>query len=155
MLWEEAVNQWGNAPIVGHGWGYYREATGNVTHNEFLVFLVDTGVVGLLLYVALWTCVLRVISLARRSGRGDPLVLAAYQAGVISLLVAICFVNLYLPWLVVWAFVGLVLAHCSSLLQSGARASPVHGFSGGGFDRSLMAERGRGYWSPSGTSSSK
>jgi len=148
ILWGEAVKQWEDAPILGHGWGYFREATGNVTHNEFLVFLVDTGAIGLGLYLVVWSCVLRIIFLAKRSGLGDKLVLTAYQAGIGSLLVAIFFVNLYLPWLVVWGVVGLIVAHCSSLVVLSRRATTLPGPSGAYVGSSILLEQRRGYQRP-------
>jgi O-antigen ligase len=116
MLWTAALEAWRSSPLFGYGWGFFREASGNATHNEYLVFLVDTGMVGFLLYLAVWFSVLRLLVLARRSGRGDGLILASFQAGVSALLVAIFFVNLFLPWLVVWPLIGLMLAECSRVL---------------------------------------
>ncbi len=116
MLWTIGLEAWKRSPILGHGWGFYREASGSATHNEYLLYLVDTGVIGFVLYVSIWTFVIRLLHLARQSGRGDGLVLASFQAGVLGLMVAIFFVNLILPWLIVWSVVGLMLAESARIL---------------------------------------
>lgn len=116
MLWAVGIEAWKSSPILGHGWGFYREASGSATHNEYLLYLVDTGLIGFVLYASMWAFVLRLLHLARRSGRGDGLILASFQAGVIALMLAIFFVNLFLPWLIVWSVVGLMLAESSRQL---------------------------------------
>lgn len=131
MLWTAALEAWKGSPVLGHGWGYFGVASGSATHNEYLLYLVDTGVVGFLLYMAIWICALRLLHFARRTGRGDGLLLASFQAGVTSLMVAIFFVNLFLPWLVVWSLLGLMLAESARLIAPAAnqrlmgRASPL------------------------------
>lgn len=64
-LYELAINEWQEKPILGNGWGHFIEASHlkfgknayNTdymhTHNDYLEILCDKGIVGLLLYLIL------------------------------------------------------------------------------------------------------
>lgn len=123
LLWQWAYELWIQRPFLGHGWGYFRQTTGNATHNDYILYLVDTGVVGLACYALFWTGIVRLLHLTRRSGRGDPLMVAAFQASVIALMTAVFFVNLYMPWIFATSVAGAIIAYCVSLMVPVRRAN--------------------------------
>ncbi|MEK4749415.1 O-antigen ligase family protein [Niallia sp. FSL W8-0177] len=88
FIWESCLNVISSSPIYGVGYLYaekYVEITGNVfatsAHNMVLSILVSTGVVGLLLYVAM------VISATKRKNGTYQRHEAVLIAGIISLLI--------------------------------------------------------------------
>jgi O-antigen ligase len=116
LLWGIAFSLWADRPLIGHGWGFFQAAVGSPTHNEFVMYLVDAGIIGFALYVGVWVCVLRLLRLARRSGGGDSLMLSAFHGSILGGMTAICFVNLYRPVLFLWAIVGMVVAYCGQVV---------------------------------------
>jgi O-antigen ligase len=87
-----AAEIWLQAPLIGHGAGSWPlltgrpEETGRYPHNLFLELLVETGIVGLLLFCALVGVALRPLSLERM--RRDPQALCAMMLFASTLLQA-------------------------------------------------------------------
>lgn len=93
--WEALIPEWEQNPILGQGLGTTvtaegtaeNEAAGKVPHNEYVRYLVETGLLGLL--TLLWGAGLLIRALARR--RGSP---GAPDVGTLALAVVIgCMVN--------------------------------------------------------------
>ncbi len=87
-LWGYAVDAWSQSPLAGRGTGATRgvflEATGlGGGHNAFFNVLVDTGVVGALLWVGLLVALGRRLWTLPRGG-DRPLLLALYVALVLN-----------------------------------------------------------------------
>jgi O-antigen ligase len=116
LLWQIAFDKWLHAPVFGAGWGAYRLSVGSATHNEFLMFLVDTGLVGFLLYAFVWLQVLTLVRRVRKAGYGDAMLLAAFHSAVVTAMIAIFFVNLHKAGLFMWSILGLVTGYCCQLL---------------------------------------
>jgi O-antigen ligase len=113
MIWENGVEFWLRQPVSGIGWTGFRKAFHGATHNEFLRYLVETGVVGLFLFLFLWRKVFACLSLPQDPGAKVSFVRAGAIAGVSGLLVSIFFVNLYKPWLIVWCVIGVLMCYLS------------------------------------------
>jgi O-antigen ligase len=93
--WRTLIPEWERAPLLGQGLGttITVEGTseyvtaGKVPHNEYVRYLVETGIAGLAVLV--WAIVLLIRSLSRR--RGDPL--TGSQAALGIAIVVGCLVN--------------------------------------------------------------
>jgi O-antigen ligase len=109
-MWATGFEHWTTSPIVGYGWGTFRHLAGSSSHNTYLDIMVNLGLIGLILYLSVFV---RVISHLGRAARllktSTALIARATIAGIIGMATSVFFVNLYKPWLVVWAFIGLVV----------------------------------------------
>jgi len=117
-IWIAALSALSQHPmsyLVGNGWNMYDNMRllgmyFYATHNTYLSFLFDLGLIGLCLYLALVFGVLRT---ARRGiaemAPYQRTELAMFVIGFIGLLWAISFVNLYKPWLLIWTYIGLMM----------------------------------------------
>ena len=111
-IWKGAMDKQIEQPasfITGFGWNSFKQIFPLATHNTYLAYLFFIGIPGLLIYLLL---VYRILNLVRRGiacSAGDVRnILVGFLFGFSALLVAIFFVNLYAPWLFIWAYVGLV-----------------------------------------------
>jgi O-antigen ligase len=50
IIWNMAMDQFRNAPLCGIGIGSFQSITLRGVHNQFLIVLVETGIIGFLLY---------------------------------------------------------------------------------------------------------
>ncbi|NJN63409.1 MAG: O-antigen ligase family protein [Acidobacteria bacterium] len=106
-LWSQALDLWLESPIFGAGLRGFQERTGLAVHNTYLSVLVDTGVIGLAIYLAVLIMGLtfwgRALTLAR--ARKSPQSIGIAVGGLYGMLGV--FVNLLfvsatdprLPWL--------------------------------------------------------
>jgi len=115
-IWDAGIREWFKSPFVGRGWDSFKMLTSKhfvhalASHNTYLRYLTELGIIGLLLYLWLLIQVMIVIRKGLKHAHGESLViLRAFMAGFIGVLTATFFVNLYKPWCFVWAFVGLCL----------------------------------------------
>jgi O-antigen ligase len=93
--WETLIPDWERSPLLGQGLGTTvseeakaeNDTAGKVPHNEYVRYLVETGVIGLT--IVLWAVVLLIRALARKRGAfGTP------DVGVLGIaIVAGCLVN--------------------------------------------------------------
>ena len=114
MLWEDVLKVWSINPIFGIGWHGFQDMYHVATHNLYLEYLVGIGMVGLSLILFGWYKLLRYLVVMSKFG--DKKQRASIQgivAGCLGLLAALMFVNLYKPWLIVWAFLGPMTALCN------------------------------------------
>jgi O-antigen ligase len=114
-LWERAISLWNEHPLFGVGIGqfgrfsidvnwYYVEGLGQVTHNTFLSFLVETGIFGLLLCIAGFGA----LTLRLYSNRQLGIRLRhAFAIGMLAICIEMFNLNLH-NVRYVWIFVGLV-----------------------------------------------
>lgn len=111
-IWETAFTRMMEAPwslLSGFGWFAY-ESMGFrfLTHNTYLLFWFNLGLVGVLSFVFLLTHVFRTATHAVAIASPDTrLHLMGLTVGVVALAVAIFFVNLFSPWSFIWALIGL------------------------------------------------
>ncbi len=96
--------------LFGYGWGMSRKLNDIATHNTYLEYIFDLGAVGLTTLVGVLRGVIRVtrraIDVATSELQAE---LGAFLIGFLSLCCAIFFVNLFTPWLYIWAFCGLMV----------------------------------------------
>ncbi|WP_193222187.1 O-antigen ligase family protein [Alkalilimnicola sp. S0819] len=117
-IWSAALATMAEHPLtwlVGGGWNMYdnMRALGiyfYATHNTFLSFLYDLGMIGLSLYLVLVYAMLRTArSAIGRLPAAQRAELIMFVIGFIGLMWAVFFVNLYKPWLLIWAYLGLMM----------------------------------------------
>jgi O-antigen ligase len=70
-IWSFALPLWEQHPILGQGWGAFNSlANGLYAHNDYLRVLIETGLIGLIVFlVVLWKLVQQSVRVAR--GRKD------------------------------------------------------------------------------------
>jgi O-antigen ligase len=81
-LYQDALRLWTEAPVLGHGAGSWPVIWGgfdrrSTPHNMVLEILVETGIIGLVLMMALLVVAMRPVSFDRL--RSDPLALCAFM----------------------------------------------------------------------------
>ena len=61
LIWGLALDKWESSPLVGYGFGSHVELGTHFwdAHNTLLTVLLQTGLVGLLVYVVLWFHIIR------------------------------------------------------------------------------------------------
>ena len=113
-LWSRIFDQMVNAPaslIFGFGWNVYSTTPYFLpTHNHYLDLWFNLGLVGLVAFAVIMrrgiVSALAAIPLA--SDRDRPM-FVAYVFGMLALLVAIFFTNLFRPWPYIWMYFGAIL----------------------------------------------
>ncbi|MET0658721.1 MAG: O-antigen ligase family protein [Steroidobacteraceae bacterium] len=111
-IWETAINRMMESPwtlFTGFGWFAY-ESMGFrfITHNTYLLWWFNLGVMGATAFTFILAHVFRTASKA--TAVASPEVrphLMGLAVGVFALSVAIFFVNLFGPWSYIWSLVGL------------------------------------------------
>jgi O-antigen ligase len=115
QLWARAISLWNDHPLFGVGIGqfgrftidvngYDEDNVGQIAHNTFLSFLVETGVFGLLL------CIAGIVFLVLRLYRDQRLKIRlkhAFGLGVLAMFMEMLTLNLQ-NVRYVWIFAGLV-----------------------------------------------
>ncbi len=112
QLWTRAIQEWLKSPVFGIGWMGYGTMFGSPTHNSYLEILVSSGPIGLLFYGLVVKNILSSFNTTKTPLPANEIItLKGYKSAVIALFCAIFFVNLYIPWLVVWAMFGLMVGY--------------------------------------------
>jgi hypothetical protein len=96
--------------LFGYGWGMSTKLSDHATHNTYLEYLFDLGAIGVMLLCSLFWAVVRTLRRGIDVATGTiQAELGAFLVGFLALCVAIFFVNLFNPWLYIWAFCGLMM----------------------------------------------
>jgi O-antigen ligase len=128
--WELLLAEWERAPVLGRGIGTTVTAVGhseNVTagqvpHNEYLRYLVETGIVGLAIVIAVIVLLLRALA-RRRDGTGSSAAMLG-TAVVVGCLVNGLADNTFLYTTTGYA-AALVIGAALALPRRGERADPA------------------------------
>jgi len=112
-IWSEALSKMADNPesfIYGKGWNSIRLYMDRSSHNMYLGILFELGAIGVGLYGTLLYLILKVFHSGRRIAEGPA---RTYLTAVIfafcGVIVSTVFSELNRPWLLIWAFVGLML----------------------------------------------
>ncbi len=124
-IWADTIQRMLEQPIsfvTGFGWDaydYMRVAEAN-THNTYLNIIFNLGLPALLIYFVL---VYNLFGTCRRALRTtDGIIrahLIAFVFGFAALSASIFFVELYQPWIYIWAYVGLIMRLAISSIRAG------------------------------------
>lgn len=130
VIWGRLLGRMIEHPITfvtGFGWYAYETSDyyGINTHNTYLTFLYNLGVIGLVLYGALATNIIRVArAVLDRAGPDATQWIMALTFGFTGLSISLFFLNFF-SWLYVWAYVGVSLRLAIS--QTGHEPAVVEG----------------------------
>lgn len=115
VIWMQSLLRMADEPVsllTGFGWDTYRILMkhGFAPHNTYLGYFFELGFMGLALLFA----VILAVVLVTRAAIGwsvEPVrsQLIGFTFGLLSLAVAIIFVELHAAWLFIWAYVGVIL----------------------------------------------
>lgn len=112
-LWKPALelmmaNPW--TLISGFCWDAYAHLLTAVTHNHYLDLWFNLGLPGLLCFLFILAKVGFTARSASEIATGEAqMQLMAFVFGLMSLTIAIFFVNLYTPWPYIWAYIGAMM----------------------------------------------
>jgi O-antigen ligase len=112
FIWSTALNKMFEQPVslvTGYGWDTYRQfrVFRFAPHNTYLKLFFELGAIGLLLILIAFANVFRTARQGLKNAESEAFAtLLAFIFGLISILVAIFFVDIQSPWLFVWAYVG-------------------------------------------------
>jgi O-antigen ligase len=124
-IWSRTLLQMMDSPvtlILGFGWESYRafSITGFSPHNSYLKIFFELGAIGLLLVLLSFANILRIARIGLQNAQSEySALLFAFIFGMFGILVAIFFVDLYAPWLFIWAFTGVAMRLAISQVESG------------------------------------
>lgn len=108
-LWESSWAGFLSSPIVGTGWRTFVPLFGGNSHNDYLLYLVTTGIVGLYLFVLVFV---RMLKTAYRHSLSDPnnrRFYYSFLAGFAAYMTGSFLVNVYTPAYFVFIYAALVL----------------------------------------------
>lgn len=112
MILEKGLELFAEHPFLGNGLNAFmplliqRYRVKAVSHNEYLGYLVNQGIVGLVLFVALFVSIWRRFFRLTRY-RVDPywqIIYIGYAAGLAGYMVAMLGVNIYAPAVLFWMY---------------------------------------------------
>ena len=128
VIWGEALGLMSATPftfLIGFGWGTFDLLNDLGSHNTYLEYLFELGLIGLGLLVFIFFSVVYQILVATRSiGVQNRLILIGFAFGYLSILVSTTLNHMSAPWLFIWGLIGVVLrlAHAD---RAAAPISPV------------------------------
>jgi O-antigen ligase len=113
-FWSLGLTTMLNTPITlltGFGWDVWKLMPfPRAPHNHYLGLYFNLGLVGLICGTALLVLIVREAKAAVRTATSvDRAVLMAFAFGVLGISIAAFFVDLYKPWMWLWAYAGLVM----------------------------------------------
>jgi hypothetical protein len=127
-IWADGLAEMSAAPIsffVGFGWDTWRLMNDFASHNEYLQWFFELGILGLLLFtfIVLYTPfqIARALNLASGNTRA---ILIGFLMGYLAIVIVIFFLNPYKIWLYIWAVSGLSLRIASGHLFSEKNSPP-------------------------------
>ena len=120
--------------ITGYGWGAFDALEFYASHNTYLEYFYDLGVIGLALFVAIWIEILRICkrSLETVPAEEARRLLFSFVFAVTSLLVSQFFVNLSAAIPFIWSYLGFMLGLSRQVTANQANA-PARADAAAGF----------------------
>jgi O-antigen ligase len=114
--------------LTGFGWESYATFPFRwVTHNHYLQYFFNLGLIGLVCSALLLIVPVRTANAAATYASPEvrPL-LIGFGIGTIAVATAVFFVNLYLPWIYYWSYAGIMMRLAANALEQPAYApAPV------------------------------
>jgi len=108
-IWGLALERFLQSPLFGTGWNTFVRLFGGNSHNDYVLFLVTTGIIGFSLYLLVYTRLLTSAMQFRRNSTANQSLYNAYIAGLVSVLVAMMFVNIYNPSYFILMYSALII----------------------------------------------
>jgi len=126
-IWTNVLGVMFDTPLTlltGFGWEAYSTFPFRwATHNHYLAFFFNLGVIGLICSVLLVVIPVRTANAAATYAQPEvrPM-LISFAIGTAALAIAVFFVNLYTPWLYYWAYAGVCMRLAANALERHAYA---------------------------------
>lgn len=112
MIWQAGLSVMADHPIsfvTGMGWHTFAAYVGIVPHNTYLWYFFNLGAIGIILYLLILR---NILNLTREAINGvsvdGDMLLMGFLFGFAALLVSVFFVDLFVPWYFIWAYVGIM-----------------------------------------------
>jgi O-antigen ligase len=105
--------------LTGYGWQAYQTFPMRwATHNHYFEQYFNLGVIGLACSVLLFVILVRTAKRAALLANADVRPqLIGFGIGTIAIATAVCFVNLYSPWLYYWSYAGIAMRLAANALE--------------------------------------
>jgi O-antigen ligase len=124
-VWSSTAPLFMRSPILGNGWGSFNDLAaeaaliGEGAHNDYWRLLVETGLMGLVVYLGLVISVMKTALRLRRARLpGFQVIIHGFIAGFLSYLISQMTDNLFeyqtVMWYI-WGMAGLVVAQAGKL----------------------------------------
>jgi O-antigen ligase len=113
--------------LTGFGWESYATFPFRwVTHNHYLQYFFNLGLVGLVCSALLMVVPVRTANAAATYASPEvrPM-LIGFAIGTIAVATAVMFVNLYAPWIYYWSYAGIVMRLAANALEPSYAQVPV------------------------------
>ena len=118
-LWTAALPEFFRSPIFGTGWRSFIPLFGGNSHNDFLLYLVTTGVIGVSLYVWVFMRMIKAVSRYRSVDTDNRSLYNAFIAGIVAYLAGSFLVNVYTPAYFVFMYAA-VMVKLGLVVQQGS-----------------------------------
>jgi len=124
-IWAAALSLMSAEPVtflVGFGWATFDLMNEWGSHNEYLRYIFELGLIGLSFLLFIYFAVLYEVRSAARYVSADArLILIGFACGYLSIIVSTLFNHMSAPWLFVWGQTGLMLRFaCSERALAGS-----------------------------------
>lgn len=108
-LWTASFPEFIRNPLFGTGWRTFVPLFGGNSHNDFLLYLVTTGLVGLGLFVWVFVRIIKTALRHRTEDAGNRYLYNAFLAGMFAYLAGSFLVNVYTPAYFVFIYAALMV----------------------------------------------
>ncbi|MCK5359947.1 MAG: O-antigen ligase family protein [Gammaproteobacteria bacterium] len=108
-MWTMALGYFISSPVFGTGWATFIPLFGGNSHNDYILFLVTLGVIGLYLFVRIFITLFKSAMYWRKQDQKYAQFYNAYIGGLSAFMVAMIFVNIYNPSYFVMMYSALIL----------------------------------------------
>jgi O-antigen ligase len=109
-IWAKCIEVFMKNPIFGSGWNTIYQSVGMNSHNDYLLYLTTTGLVGFFLFFFIFYRLGKtVLGFRLNLDSKNISFYHVYLSGLSSFMVAMFFVNIYSPYIFLFLFSGLIL----------------------------------------------
>ncbi len=108
-LWKQALVIFSKSPLIGSGWRTYRLFVNNNTHNDYLLFLSDTGIVGFTSFLFIFYQLYISVKMMKKRYKGLSIYFNGYSGGLIAFMTAMFFQNMFTVYIFFFLYSGLIL----------------------------------------------
>lgn len=113
VIWSEALSRMNKNPesyVYGNGWMSFRFFADTSAHNTYLRMFFELGAIGLILYVMLFFVPIHLFRSGLQWAQGTSRTyLIAVIFALCTVVVTTVFSELHRSWMMIWAYVGLML----------------------------------------------
>ena len=113
-IWMGSLKLFFESPVFGHGHEADRKVYKYSTHNDYLKYLVNYGIVGFLIYILMFIAIFRHVfyHLKTASTRASKFFYLSYLSGFAGYAVAMFSVNMFFaPRLIFWLYTAVVYSY--------------------------------------------